>query len=566
MKIISDIDAIQEILSIRGRFALYAGAGVSAEAGVMMATGICDEIRRRLRAIRFSASATSDEIARWESETLKWQDPAKRYEACIREGFPSQAARVEFFRGILRGKRPSFSHHAAALLMARGYFRQTCVTTNFDKLLESAFVHQAQLECQAIRNDSEVQYWSDSLERCYVIKLHGDYDTNNISNTSDETIIISKDMIETVRRLLRDSGMVVLGSAGQEKSVHSLFDVMGEEVRARSGSLLSFGLLWGVYVGAQRPANITMREIEDLVRDRIERGNVGPDVAAMMERLSGGGFKLFPVWGGGNFLFSLIRATGNKSLQGTADVYLDQRMRLRYLFARKGLPQEAVDRHLSSLSQQRERLDSGPRSPYPEVAYKASPRGDRAEIRVFYGDITKRSHMEADEFNSVRRAIVSPEDTFLSAGGGVALKLLDKAGSVYMLNELAKFAPIDRGSVAVTSGGNLPVHYVFHAASIEIQNDGSYSVSAQDVYSTTKAILETSAALGVRVLWIPLLGAGVASLKPRQSFDGILRAVKEWSGTLVVLIFIYQEKELSRQEVHESLSVSLGSTHSIEAI
>ncbi len=370
-------------------------------------------------------------------------------------------------------------------------------------------------------------------------------------------------MTNIVKQLLRDSGLIVLGSAGQEKSIYSLFDMLSEEVKRKSGNLLSHGLLWGVYVGAQKPVGITAKGIEDLIRDRLKGGGVGSDIIAMMERLSGR-FKFFPVWGGGNFLFDLIEASGDRALRGMAEIYLDQEMRLRYLFARKGLPQEAIEKHISSLEQQKKKLDFNSHFPYPDVAFKALRSECSTEIRIHYGDITRRSYIENDEFGAIRRAIVSPEDTFLSAGGGVALKLLNKAGSVFMLNELAKFAPVGRGSVAVTSGGNLPLHYIFHAASIEIENDGSYAVSEEDVYKTAKAVLEKSVALGVGALWIPLLGAGVASLKPRQSLDGILRAISEQAGSLTILVFIYQEKELSRQEVYECLENRLGSAYSIE--
>src|SRR5262249_25175892 len=157
---------------------------------------------------------------------------------------------------------------------------------------------------------------------------------------------------------------------------------------------------------------------------------------------------------------------------GTAMQQLDHEMRLRRVFSDAGLTDEAVTRHLAALRDQRERLKAArPRARPEQILSAASVRGS-AELRVVYADISSRSLIGAEEFTGVRRAVVSPEDTFISAGGGVAYLLLSKAGSQTILNELAKFAPIPQRTVAVTSGGALPVQYVFHAATIKLGSDG----------------------------------------------------------------------------------------------
>jgi hypothetical protein len=74
-----------------------------------------------------------------------------------------------------------------SLLAARRVLRTTCLTTNFDKLLELAFAKQGEVECQAIRTPEEAAYWGGEPDKCYILKLHGDYDTHSILNTRDET-------------------------------------------------------------------------------------------------------------------------------------------------------------------------------------------------------------------------------------------------------------------------------------------------------------------------------------------------------------------------------------------
>jgi O-acetyl-ADP-ribose deacetylase (regulator of RNase III) len=69
-------------------------------------------------------------------------------------------------------------------------------------------------------------------------------------------------------------------------------------------------------------------------------------------------------------------------------------------------------------------------------------------------------------------------------------------------------------------------------------------------------VLEKAKALNVGVLWVPLMGAGVASLGPKQSFEGILEAIADWQGKthqIIIMIVIYKEGELPRHVVAKSL-------------
>jgi O-acetyl-ADP-ribose deacetylase (regulator of RNase III) len=173
--------------------------------------------------------------------------------------------------------------------------------------------------------------------------------------------------------------------------------------------------------------------------------------------------------------------------------------------------------------------------------------------------------MTHKNFLAKRRAIISADDTCISAGGGVAKLLLEKAGEHNLLNEIAKFAPIAQCGVVVTSGGKLPVHYIFHAATLEIEEIGEnlqYSVSVNDVYKTMTEALNKASALQVGALWVPLMGAGVAPLKPKQSLEGILEAINDWASkkhALDILIVIYKESELPRNIVRQCFTRKLDS-------
>jgi O-acetyl-ADP-ribose deacetylase (regulator of RNase III) len=303
------------------------------------------------------------------------------------------------------------------------------------------------------------------------------------------------------------------------------------------------------------------------VETRVAETEVNRDIVELIEDSPNELFCFFPVWSAGEYMFDLVKATNERLLVSRAALRLDHEMRLRHIFTNAGLSQDAVKRHLGSLRKQRFQLAEKPPPATREVdvALRASSRRVGLGLRVQYADITSRSAMADAEFGGVRRAVVSPEDTFVSAGGGVAYQLLEKAGSEALLNELAKFAPIPQGTVAVTSGGALPVHHVFHAASIEVGPTGEYLASKADVTETMVDVLRKAAALGVGVVWVPLLAAGVASLGQRASFEGLLEGLRAWLATaaeptvpLTVAIVVYQERELPRHEVREVFGATLG--------
>src|ERR1043166_7066519 len=243
--IISDTDAIRFILPGNAvpreerypRFACYLGAGASLEAGVKTAWEIAADIREE-----FAKGLDADAVKRLEKE-LRWNDPTLRYMTCIKKRYPDLARRVDYFRFLLKRVNPSFAHHAVALLMKHRYLRSTCITTNFDKPLESAFVRQGDAEIQPIRRDDEIRFWSNDSGLHYVLKMHGDYDTQNVANTVAETDLISDAFQEALTITLDSAGLLVLGTAGFEKSVHTLFDRLTRKDAPQN--VLRFGVLWG---------------------------------------------------------------------------------------------------------------------------------------------------------------------------------------------------------------------------------------------------------------------------------------------------------------------------------
>jgi O-acetyl-ADP-ribose deacetylase len=438
------------------------------------------------------------------------------------------------------------------------------LTTNFDTLVELAFSSQGNGSCQAIRIKEEADFWGAEEDRSYILKLHGDYDTHNVLNTRDETTNLDPYHIAIATQMLTNAGLLTLGLAGNEESVQNLFQnlLFSQGGRGgRRGGPLTLGMYWGVYVGSERPATFDPDATAKAVKERIEKGAVNRKIVEIMARANREKITcaFFPLWGSGSFLYDLIREFSDLSLLKTSELYLDHQTRLRATFTKQGLTAEAIRDHLDNLQQQRKALAARAPTPTgsPEVVYSVSRRDAQVEVRILYGDITSRSMMGEKTVEELRRAVVSSDDTAISAGGGVALALLQKAGPPILLNEISKLSPIHHCDVAVTSGGRLPVQYILHAAALRIEKNGAYTVCAADVETTMRRVLELVASLRIQVVWVPLLAAGSASVKAIDSFNAMLHAVAAWSGQglpTTICIVVFREAELGRDRIKACLA------------
>ncbi|MED7927377.1 macro domain-containing protein [Nonomuraea sp. LP-02] len=81
-------------------------------------------------------------------------------------------------------------------------------------------------------------------------------------------------------------------------------------------------------------------------------------------------------------------------------------------------------------------------------------------FRVGYGDLTK----------STAEVLVSSDDNYLTMGGGVSRALYLKAGKELGLHA-RKLLPLSLGDVGVTTAGQLPAKYIFHAVTIDLDRN-----------------------------------------------------------------------------------------------
>jgi len=141
-------------------------------------------------------------------------------------------------------------------------------------------------------------------------------------------------------------------------------------------------------------------------------------------------------------------------------------------------------------------------------------------------------------------ALVSSDDNYLTAGGGVSKALIVAAASPLVREEMrnhvqsqfsgssAKSA-LTVGDAVLTSAGHLNAAHIIHG--IVIDFDRNILPDRNIVRQTVLRSLELSARTGIRSLAFPLFGSGSGLLNKRESATGICQGIFSYlraSGTL----------------------------------
>ena len=146
------------------------------------------------------------------------------------------------------------------------------------------------------------------------------------------------------------------------------------------------------------------------------------------------------------------------------------------------------------------------------------------------GDITR---LEVD-------AIANAANTDLLHGGGVAAAIA-RAGGRRVEEESREAAPIALGEVAVTSGGDMPCHWVLHAATMVLGGP----TSAEIIRACTAATLRAAESLGARSLALVAFGTGVGGFSMSDAaaieVGEVRRHLREGSGLEVVVFAVRGE-------------------------
>lgn len=201
----------------RGAFALLLGSGLSRAASIPTGWEITLDLIRRIALAQGVEEQT--DWADWYRK-LEGQEPS--YSALLKALAASPAERRSVLHSYIEPsdtdreegrKLPTLAHREIAALVQRGYIR-VIVTTNFDRLLESALKEKGIEPTVVASVDalSGAQPMTHSM--CYILKLHGDYLDARILNTEDELNVYPQKYAALLDRIFDEYGLIVCGWSG----------------------------------------------------------------------------------------------------------------------------------------------------------------------------------------------------------------------------------------------------------------------------------------------------------------------------------------------------------------
>lgn len=198
----------------KGIYALLLGSGVSRTAGVPTGWEITMDLIRQVAALSGEDAGTNPEEWLRDSRGM-----AADYSKLLDELAKTPAQRRAVLAGYIEPtdderqegtKAPTAAHRAIAELVRRGYIR-VIITTNFDRLLETA-LKDAGVEPTVIASDDAVLGAVPITHtRCTVVKIHGDYLDTRIRNTDAELAAYSPALDRLLDQILDEFGLIVCG-------------------------------------------------------------------------------------------------------------------------------------------------------------------------------------------------------------------------------------------------------------------------------------------------------------------------------------------------------------------
>jgi hypothetical protein len=202
----------------RGAYAVLVGSGMSTTAGIP--TGW--DLTRQLAELeaRHRDGRAADDIEAWWAAN---KSVPLSYSSVVEAIAPTIGQRQALLRSVIEPsadeiraglKIPGAAHHALAELVRSGYVR-VIVTTNFDRLIETA-LRSAGTEEQMLSGPGDLPGMIPLQHTaCTVIKLHGDYQQANLINTDAELAEYHPEWLELLRRVLAEYGLATVGWSGQ---------------------------------------------------------------------------------------------------------------------------------------------------------------------------------------------------------------------------------------------------------------------------------------------------------------------------------------------------------------
>jgi len=208
-----NIDPLDSLaLSIQaspGVYAVLLGSGVSRSARIPTGWEITLDLVQKLAAMK--GESCDADPARWYRERYdKEPDYSDLLNALAKEPAERRQLLDPYFGP---SKMPKAAHQAIARLAKKGYIR-VIITTNFDRLIETALAAEG-VTPTVVSTPDQAQGAMPLIHAirtgCFVFKVHGDYLDTRIRNTPKELETYPKEFNDLLDRIFDEFGLIVCG-------------------------------------------------------------------------------------------------------------------------------------------------------------------------------------------------------------------------------------------------------------------------------------------------------------------------------------------------------------------
>ncbi len=262
------------------RLAWFLGAGASAQSFVPTAEQLVDVLLRQIycteRGVPVDSIDLGDRHQRRRlheiysgQEGLSLDGDPSFYSEVFERAYASPQDRAAFIESQVREAAPNYGHQVLAALVAANSLRLVA-TTNFDPLIERAInplldgqlLDGRQLDVADLDNPGRVARALSADRWPLLVKLHGDYRSDDLKNISTELQEQDEELRRTMTSALSRLGLVVVGYSGRDESIiNMLQDVLALPTPFPAG------LVW-----VKRPQDALLPSVADLLSNAQAAG------------------------------------------------------------------------------------------------------------------------------------------------------------------------------------------------------------------------------------------------------------------------------------------------------
>jgi NAD-dependent protein deacetylases, SIR2 family len=203
------------------KYVLFAGAGISKDAGIPTAWDLMLEIAKLLYVHENEGSLNKKDLEKW---FLDSKYSKLSFSELMKEFYPQSPEQQDFLKKYLSTKNDKFAHDQIAELARRGIIR-AIITTNFDCFIEEALIGKG-IEIQTISTDDDLNN-SEPLIQCKYLRIykpHGTLGKGALRNTPFDINSLSPLMEEELVRVVSEHGLLVIGYSGKDPGIMKILD------------------------------------------------------------------------------------------------------------------------------------------------------------------------------------------------------------------------------------------------------------------------------------------------------------------------------------------------------